>query len=227
MGEAPERIFVAGSIALDKFTEQVTRLPQPHPSPDAPMTPEAKWKNAAMVIYHPIGGEEHDAGQVMEHILSTLKQLGIRAMVSFPNSDPGHHLIMATIRRYQDDPDFWFYANLEREQFLHHYRHAAFLIGNSSSGIMEAASIPLAAINVGLRQKGRFCGDNVVFCDNHAESIKQAIQKVQSASFQTTLATVRNPYGDGHSCQNAYQLIRNTDFAKLLKKTEDPLELTP
>ena len=221
MGEASERIFVAGSIALDKFTAHLGT------APPAPETLDKKWQNAAMVIYHPIGGEEHDAGQVMETILLTLKKHGIPAMVSYPNSDPGNHLIIEKIRQYQNDPDFWFYTNLERAQFLQLYRHAAFLIGNSSSGIMEAASIPMAAINVGLRQKGRYCGDNVVFCDNDAASIERAILQVQSAPFQAALTHVRNPYGDGHSCQHAYKLIKTTDFSRLLNKTEDPLELTP
>ncbi|MDP2143571.1 MAG: UDP-N-acetylglucosamine 2-epimerase [Gallionella sp.] len=222
MGESANRIFVAGSIALDKFVshrsgtlEEARRL-----------LPEGKKLDGyAMVIYHPVDQERADAGVCFENILLALKKSGIPAIVSYPNSDPGNHLIIEKIAQYENDPAFWFYKNLNRETFLSLYKQARFLIGNSSSGILEAASIPLGAINVGLRQKGRYCGDNVLFCDNSKDDIEKSVSKLLSDVFQRNLAEIKNPYGDGNSCKKVYELIRTTDFSQLLKKTEDPLEM--
>jgi len=223
MGEPANRIFVAGSIALDKFVlhrsgtiEETKRL----------LPGSKKLDGYAVVIYHPVDQEKADAGVSFENILLTLKKSGIPAIVSYPNSDPGNHLIIEKIAQYENDPAFWFYKNLNRETFLSLYKQARFLIGNSSSGILEAASIPLGVINVGLRQRGRYCGDNVLFCGNGKEGIEKSIEQILSNAFQENIATMKNPYGDGNSCSKVYEVIRTTDFRTLLKKIEDPLEMS-
>lgn len=73
--------------------------------------------------------------------------------------------------------------------------------------------------------KDRYCGDNVLFCDNSKDDIEQSVSKLLSTAFQKNIAEMENPYGDGNSCKKVYELIRTTDFSKLLKKTEDPLEM--
>lgn len=223
MGESDGRIFVAGSIALDKFVQHCIGAP----AETKTLLPEGKRLDGyAMVIYHPVDQEKADAGEYFENILLALKESGIPAVVSYPNSDPGNHLIIEKITQYRDDPAFWFYKNLDRQDFLYLYKQARFLIGNSSSGILEAASIPLALINVGLRQNGRYCGDNVLFCDNSKEGIGKSISYIFSDIFQKNLAEMGNPYGDGNSCKRVYELIKTNDFSKLLKKIEDPLEMS-
>ena len=222
MGESADRIFVAGSIALDKFVLHDTAT---HQEVSQLLPKEKKLDGYAMVIYHPVDQEKKDAGIIFENILLALKKLGIPAVVSYPNSDPGNHLILEKIVQYEHDPTLWFYKNLSRDIFLSLYKGAKFLIGNSSSGILEAASIPLGAINVGLRQRGRYCGDNVLFCGNNIEEIERSVDVLLSKDLQSSIAAMKNPYGDGNSCQKVYELIRATDFSKKIKKIEDPLEL--
>lgn len=222
MGESAHRIFVAGSIALDKFVQHRSGTLA---ETNKLLPEDKKLDGYAMVIYHPVDQEKACAGVCFENIILALKKSGIPAIVSYPNSDPGNHLIIEKIAQYESDPSFWFYKNLNRETFLSLYKQARFLIGNSSSGILEAASIPLGVINVGLRQKGRYCGDNVLFCDNSKENIEESVSEILSITFQRNLAKMTNPYGDGYSCQKVYELIRATDFSKLLKKTEDPSEM--
>jgi len=224
MGEPAERILVAGSVALDKFYEQSARAAIP---PSAIFPAQKKLDGYAMVIYHPIeeDGRFDHAGHVFETLLLTLKKMGIPAIVSYPNSDPGNQGIIKKIQQYQHDPQFWFYTNLERETFLSLYKQARFLIGNSSSGILEAASLPLGVVNVGLRQRGRFSGSNVIFCGNAESEMEKAINSVIAPDFQTAIMDMRNPYGDGHSCQKVVDFIKATDFDRLIQKTDDPLEM--
>jgi GDP/UDP-N,N'-diacetylbacillosamine 2-epimerase (hydrolysing) len=92
-------------------------------------------------------------------------------------------------------------------------RNATFLIGNSSSGIVEVASFGLAAINVGERQKGRIHGDNVIFTNNNKQEISEAIHKVLSdEEFKHKVAQKHNPYGDGNSAEKIIQVLASIEI---------------
>jgi UDP-N-acetylglucosamine 2-epimerase (non-hydrolysing)/GDP/UDP-N,N'-diacetylbacillosamine 2-epimerase (hydrolysing) len=171
-----------------------------------------------------VDDESGQASEQFEAILHELRSRGIPVCASYPNTDPGNLALRETMAQYQDDADCWFFHNLERERFLSLYKGARFLIGNSSSGVLEAASVPIAAINVGLRQRGRAAAANVVFCDADAASIGAAIDRVQSPQFQASLKGLVNPYGSGDSCKRALRFLLDTDFSKLRAKTEDPLK---
>lgn len=222
MGENPNRIFVSGSVALDKFIAHKTAparlLPEIIPNSE-------RFKDYVLVIFHPVDGEAREASEQFENILQVLAMKGIPACVSYPNTDPGNHGIINIINNHAGNIDFWFYKNLCREDFMTIYRNARFLIGNSSSGILEAASIPIGVINVGTRQKGRYCSDNVIFCDSSRASISAAIEQVLSKDFTKIVNNTINPYGTGDSCNRVYSYLKHTDFRKLIPKMEDPLDL--
>lgn len=219
MGESSERIFVIGSPALDKFklTPHIEKkfildkFQRPH------------WTNYSLLIFHPILGQEELAGHHFENILNSLIQLKINAFVSYPNVDSGNKNIIKTIEKYINNPQFVFYKNLERDLFINLMRNADFMIGNSSAGIYEAPVIPLAAVNVGDRQKGRITAGNVVFVEQDIDSIISGIKTVQSLEFQQKLNKVKSIYGDGESSTRALNLIKEIDFDKYRYKTEDVL----
>ena len=222
MGEDPARIFVSGSIALDKFLQVKTLGKQEVLA----RMPQGKDMNGyALLIHHPVDAEDQAAGANLENILQALGDHGIPVACSYPNTDPGYSRILEVARRYEERPDCWFFKNLDREWFLSLYRHARFIIGNSSSGILEAASIPLPAINVGLRQRGRLAGENVIFCDSDRAAIGHSIEQVLQPAFRARVAKMTNLYGDGHSTERAYRYIKQTNFAGMRLKTEDPLHL--
>ena len=221
MGEHPRRIFKAGSVALDRFVA--------HEQPDAQglkalMPPGKALDGYALLIFHPVDAEREQAGPQFETILAELRNRGIPVCASYPNSDPGNDAIRAVMACHEHEADCWFFRNLDRQPFLSVYKGARFLIGNSSSGILEAASVPLPAINVGLRQRSRAAGDNVVFCDADAASVGRAIDQVLDPAFQARIAGMRNPYGDGRSCEAAVRYLLDTDFRTQRAKVEDPLD---
>ena len=114
---------------------------------------------------------------------------------------------------------------MERNTFINLLRNASFLIGNSSTGLLEAPIIPLGVVNVGERQRGRLAGDNVIFVDQGIENIERGIEKVKSIEFQQVLANTLSPYGNGDSIERAYRLIKTLNFNDFFYKTEDPLSL--
>jgi UDP-N-acetylglucosamine 2-epimerase len=181
------------------------------------------FKNYAMVIFHPDPSEREIASQIIESILIVLKQRGIPACVGYPNTDPANFGVIKMIESFSHDDNFFIYRNLGRVEFISLYKNARLIIGNSSSGILEAASIPIPAVNVGLRQRGRTCGRNVIFCDADFASIEQAVVKATDPVFLESLAGLANPYGVGDSSQLAHRLLMDNDFDKIRLKTEDAL----
>ena len=158
--------------------------------------------------------------------MDSLLEKGISICVGYPNTDPANKDIIDVIERYGSLPKCFVYRNLERDEFISLYRGARFIIGNSSSGIMEAASIPVPAINVGLRQRGRLAGENVLFCDGDRDAVDAAIAKAESAEFRELVKLVKNPYGSGRSAELALNLLLTSDFKAMRLKTEDPLSLS-
>ena len=100
---------------------------------------------------------------------------------------------------------------------------SALIIGNSSAGIIEAASIPIPCINIGARQMGRSCGKNVIFIGTDLIDIENGINKASSDFFKSSIIDIKNPYGDGYSASRACTLIKSIKFQDLLEKKEDPL----
>jgi UDP-hydrolysing UDP-N-acetyl-D-glucosamine 2-epimerase len=222
LGESDSRVRVLGSLALDNF-----RQPE---GEDVAGSEEAlslreRLGDYALVLFHPDPSENTTAGDICRDILLELKHAGLGACVGYPNTDPANKDIIAVFSEFATEPRFAVYRALERTRFISVYRHARFIIGNSSSGIIEAASIPVPAVNVGLRQRGRLAGRNVVFVDADRNSIRRGIATAQDPAFRASIADMLNPYGDGMSCARAYDLIVNTDFSELLRKTEDPLHV--
>jgi len=144
---------------------------------------------------------------------------------SAPNTDPGNRQILHAIEHLAHHPQVHFYKTLPRDLFVSLFKQAKLIIGNSSAGIMEAASIPIPAVNVGRRQRGRLAGSNVLFSDSDRTSIEAAVATALSEGFQREIAPIRNIYGDGHSAATAYELITTIPFRDFLKKPEDPLEV--
>ena len=220
MGESNSRIRVLGSLALDNF-----RAPAAQEG-----VGKSEWTSSpseigdfALVLFHPDPSEYAVAADICRDILRELKHAGLGAFVGYPNTDAANKDIIAVFSEFANEPRFCFYRTLERNKFIALYRKAQFIIGNSSSGIIEAASIPIPAINVGMRQRGRLAGRNVVFVDADAQSVRAAIAQALNPEFRESIVDMLNPYGDGRSCARAYELIVNTDFSAFLHKTEDPL----
>lgn len=218
IGEEEQRIFNIGSVALDKFREE------PFLPIEAVMDALGLkgFEKYALLIYHP-PAEIMKENQEIEAILRVLDEKGIQTIASYPNTDSNNRAILEKYRQYQNHPNFFFYKNLNRTLFINLYRHAMFQIGNSSSGVMEAASIPLPVVNVGSRQKNRGNTKNVIFVEDYRQGLSEAVEKAMSAEYQASIQNIKNIYGDGYSSQTAYEIIKTTDFSKMILKLHDPL----
>lgn len=222
IGEEPQRIFVIGNISLDKFLEieQISKSKL-----KSHFNIQNGFNDFALVIFHPITEEIEQVDIYFENILRALEQKTINAFVSYPNIDPGNTKLLKVIEKYKNNTNFIFYKNLNRDLFLSIYKNSAFIIGNSSSGICEAASLRIPAINVGLRQTGRHADKNVIFCGTSHLEICKSIDYATSEEFKLSLQSLSNSYGDGKSAIKAYEIIKTTNFKSMILKKSDPLNI--
>lgn len=218
IGEEEPRIYNIGSVALDKFREE----------PFLPVKDVMKalglqdFENYALLIYHPpaeIVGENLE----IEAILRVLAEKGIKTVVSYPNSDYNNQVIREKYAVYKEHPNFYFYNNLNRNLFINLYRHAMFQIGNSSSGVCEAASIPIPVVNVGSRECDRGNTGNVIFVRDYRKGLSEAVETAMSAEYRESIKNATNIFGDGFSSRRAYELIKTVDYSKMVLKKYDPL----
>ena len=221
MGEDPKRIFVIGNPSLDKF---ISFEPLTKANIKQYFNIENNFDDFALMIFHPVTKELDNVDEYFENILKNLENRKINTFVSYPNVDPGNQKLLRVINRYDRNPNFVFYKNLDRDIFMSIYKHSKLIIGNSSSGICEAASLKIPAINVGLRQIGRHADKNVIFCNTTFKSIGDSIDKALSKDFLETLKNLENSYGDGKSSVRAYEIIKTLKFESMIEKIEDPLQ---
>lgn len=221
IGEGAHRIFNIGSVALDKFKS----FKKIHINEILKKYNKKENSKIALVIYHPSPDEaENTIGDtVILRIITCLQKRGLLPFVSSPNTDFGNKKIVDVIHQFTKDDDVVFFDNLNRDTFLSLFTQSALMIGNSSAGMLESTSIPIPAINVGLRQKDRLSAKNVLFCSVDEYDILNTIEKAISLDFLDFIKDVENPYGDGNSTQVAKKLIKTLDLKQYISKIEDPL----
>lgn len=216
LGEDEWRIFVMGNPAIDRLIS-------------TPILEKKKLfeklnfnKEADpyfVLIQHPIISEVHLQKKHINETLMAIVESESKCFINYPNSDAGN---IDIINAYNDiikkNPNqFYLFKNLDRLTYVNLLRNASCLLGNSSSGILEVASLGLPVINIGNRQRGRIAGDNVIFVDNKREDIKAAIHKVlKDDDFKQKVRKKINPYGNGESSEYVYNILKNIDIDKKL-----------
>lgn len=215
MGEEPWRVHVVGASGLDRLltTETISR-----PELSAALQFDMTQGPLALVIQHSISTEIEEAGQQMRSTLEAIVGLGLRAVVSYPNSDAGSQQIINVIEEYAArHASLLVYRNLPRPVFVNLLRSVDVLIGNSSCGIIEAPLLKLAVINVGQRQVGREHAENVLFVPHDAGRIQEAVRRaLYDQEFKAQVQACQNPYGDGHAGERIAKILADVSIDERL-----------
>lgn len=216
LGEDDFRIFVIGNPALDRIVSSPI-LGKQKIFENLRVQPET-IQNYCVLIQHPTAQGEKQNEQIRGTLNALLKYEG-HCFINFPNSDAGSNDIIQAYQEYSSryEEKFTLFKNLDRITYISLLKNADFLIGNSSSGVIEVASLGLAAINVGERQRGRLHGDNIIFTDNDEKQIIDAIQKVlNDDEFKERVAKKVNPYGTGNSADKVVKVLSEIKLDKTL-----------
>jgi len=215
MGEEKWRVHSVGNPGLDRLmtTEYISREKL-----SEKLGFDVTSGPVILLIQHPLSSEMEMAGEQMRITMEAIKEMKIKTLVGYPNSDAGGQKIIDVINEYAEKLPFVKpYINLSRTEFVNLLRIADVLIGNSSCGILEAPLLKLPVINVGNRQKNRQHAENVIFVPHDKRVIIKAVQAVlNDEGFIEKVKNCVNPYGDGHSGERIARILVEINLDKSL-----------
>ena len=173
-----------------------------------------------LTVQHPVTTQPENAGDEMRTTLEVLSELGIQTILIYPNSDAGGHSIIEVIKEYEHLPFLHIFKSLPHIEYLSLLNIADGLVGNSSSGIIEASSFHLPVVNIGIRQEGRQRTDNVIDVVPDKEKIIEAINiALHDKAFKQKVNECVNPYGDGRAGLRIAEVLAGLEIdQKLLQK---------
>jgi GDP/UDP-N,N'-diacetylbacillosamine 2-epimerase (hydrolysing) len=211
LGERPEHVWVTGAPSLDGLAAV---LDAPRASALSRLGLEAD-ATYALVLFHPVVQQREDAFCQTAALAEALERVavaqGLRLVWLEPNADAGSGGILQALDAAAQrlGQRLVRITHLTRAHYLEALRHAQVLVGNSSSGIIEAASLGTPVVNIGDRQRGRERNANTWDCGVEAAAIEAAVrQALGHGRFAPT-----NVYGDGHAAERIVRLLAQTPFA--------------
>ena len=176
-----------------------------------------------VVAYHPVTLFKNTTAEA-DAVFAALEDLAGQVIFCYPNADAGSHELMVRIRSFcADHPNAHLFVNLPSITYWSLLREATALLGNSSSGIMEAASFELPVINVGMRQQGRERGPNILDAEATVESISEQLACSRNLDFRESVRSSPNIYGDGHAAERIVEVLTATPLEGLLHKRAQAL----
>jgi UDP-N-acetylglucosamine 2-epimerase (non-hydrolysing)/GDP/UDP-N,N'-diacetylbacillosamine 2-epimerase (hydrolysing) len=174
----------------------------------------------ALVGYHPTT-IARDSTREADELFRALEAVRQNLNFCYPNADAGSRLLVDRTRAFcASHANARLFVNLDPISYWSLLQHAHVLIGNSSSGIMEASSFAIPVVNVGIRQQGREQASNVLKADANAESILEQFNVALTGSFRQSLVGMENPYGDGHAAARIVEVLASVPLGEelLIKK---------
>jgi UDP-hydrolysing UDP-N-acetyl-D-glucosamine 2-epimerase len=209
MGEDKKQIFVVGAPGLDTILKLNKSL---LPTKDIRRQFELK-KDFLLLIQHPVVTEINDVERQIRATMEAVVSIGMQAIVLYPNTDPGSQIIIEVINEFKNPPMIQVIKSLPHKTYLSLMKYARVLVGNSSSGIIEAASFHLPVVNIGTRQQGRQRATNVIDVDYKKEEIVDVIKfAISDEEFKAKVKWCQNPYGDGTASQRIVEILSNIKF---------------
>ena len=204
LGETPDRVFNYGSTSIDNIINiaNMSKI-------DALKSIGLSDCNYAICTYHPVTLEGTNVSELVESFLDAIRAFpSIEFIVTKSNADQGG----AEINRLLDlaanqIENLHVFTSLGVMRYLSLMKYARFVLGNSSSGIIETPVFKVPTVNVGDRQRGRLQSESIINCLDDAVSIINAIEKAMSVEHKEICSKVISPYGDGHAAEKIAKKI--------------------
>lgn len=218
MGEEPSRVYNVGALGVENILREQLLSPQElKESVDFPAD-----RPYAVVTFHPVTLEKATAEQQVRELLAAMRQReDLFFLITKANSDAGGRRINELLEtETKKCSNMKLVASLGMKRYLSAVKYAKFVLGNSSSGIIEAPAMQTPTVNIGDRQQGRIMAKSIINCAPERSSILAAIDRamdMQGLVFE-------NPYGDGHTSEKIVEILKeymSPDHIDLKKKFYD------
>ena len=218
LGENPQRVFNVGGLGIDNIKKLKLLSKEEF---EASIDFKLNKKNI-LVTFHPVTLENHTSKEQFQELLDAIDELDETNIIfTKANSDTDGRVINQMIDEYvaKNSKKAVAFTSLGQLRYISALQFVDAVVGNSSSGLLEAPSFKIGTINIGDRQKGRIKADSVIDCKPNKYDIKEAFKKLYSTDFQNSLKSVKNPYGGGGASKKIKEIIKNISLKDILKKT--------
>lgn len=174
-----------------------------------------------LVTFHPVTLENKTSKKQFKELLYVIEKLkDTNIIFTKSNSDTDGKIINKMIDDYvaRNTHKSIAFTSLGQSRYMSALKHVDAVVGNSSSGLLEAPSFRIGTVNIGDRQKGRIKAKSVIDCSANKKEIKKAIDKIYSKKFQTLLKNVKNPYSGGNTSKKIVNVLKKISFPLSIKK---------
>lgn len=218
LGEHPSRVFNVGAPGLDN----IHRLKLLSRSELEDAIKMKLGSCSLLVTWHPVTLEPGRTRMDCQVLLNALAKVdGLKVIFTKANADTEGRIINQLIDEFvlAHSGDAVVYRSLGQLRYLSAMKHVDGVVGNSSSGIIEAPSFQVGTVNIGDRQLGRVCADSVINCKSIEEDIGSAIKQLFSREFLGKLLEVKNPYGGENVAEKIVRELQSCSIENIIKKT--------
>lgn len=216
LGEDPARVFTVGGLGVDAIAQisLITRAEL-----ESSLDFRFRERNL-LVTFHPATLDEAGAELQIDALLTALSELeDIGLVITLPNADAGSRAFMRKIRNFvASRANAVAFDSLGLRRYLSLMAQVDGIVGNSSSGLLEAPTFRKGTVNIGDRQQGRLKAASVIDCAHDVEAIRAAIAQLFSEPFRAALVHVSNPYGEAGACRKIVEQLKGIDLSALIKK---------
>jgi UDP-N-acetylglucosamine 2-epimerase (non-hydrolysing)/GDP/UDP-N,N'-diacetylbacillosamine 2-epimerase (hydrolysing) len=212
LGERPEHVHVVGAPGLD-YLSRFEPIDEAELEADLGVP---RGEPFVLFTQHPVTLEAGDAARQIGTSLDALDDAGVHVVATYPNADAGGRAMIEVLDARRGGR-LHVVANLGRRRYATLMSRAAAMVGNSSSGIIEAPFFGLPVVNVGSRQQGRLRAANVIDVGYDRAAIRQAIEcALDDDAFKARSRRAENPYGDGHAGERIADTLAEIELGPAL-----------
>lgn len=216
LGETPERVYNYGDVGVENIVK-MDFMSKEELEESIGFSLDVPY---GCVTFHPVTVEPQAGVRQVEELLDALEAFPeMKFIITKANADAGGKEINEIINSYVERNKNWIcFYSLGIRRYLSALKYSAMVIGNSSSGIVEAPCFHIPTINIGSRQEGRLLAESIINCAPQKEAIIEAIKKANSEEFRESAKNAVNPYGEGNTSYHIVEEIKryfeNPEFQK-------------
>ncbi len=218
LGENPKTVFNVGALGIENIESGIKLLDRQE---FEKQTQFKFGKINFMVTYHPVTLSQKDPADLFKELLAGLDKFPQAHIIfTYPNADKNGRRIIDLIQNYveKNKARAAAFVSLGQQKYLSAMQLVDVIIGNSSSGIIEAPSFKKPTVNIGDRQKGRLCAESILSCGDDSNAIVKAIEHALDPQFRQKISSLVSPYGSGDASTKILEILRKTEFSQLLMK---------
>lgn len=215
MGENPEMVHIVGAPGLDNL-----HRPDLYSKEQLEEALKVELTSPIVIItLHPVTNFPEETIQCLNSLIKVMEKIEATYIITLPNADPGNEIIRETFINWSNKHSRTTAVEAMGEKaYFGLMKEANLMVGNSSSGLIEAAIFQLPVINIGRRQQGRLRGKNVIDTNPSSQSILHSFELGLSSDFRESLKGASSPYGDGKSSQKIVEILLQVNFKDMTPK---------